>query len=179
MSDYEVFQEILDVLPDTISNLDSGIYELNTSIDGLTDEKSSIEWGMSVMTSASDWYLDWWSNVYGGTVMTSGDYGVTNVTEWAIVDTSKPSGGWDYVVYSDTDVTSGSPGSYLTEQYNRQIGFPDAYDHIYKTNGLDGTYGIDARKSGLNTGKGLMEDNRDFYSTVLKVYDRVLRDDKN
>ena len=176
MSDYDVFQEIVDVLPDTISNLNSGIIELNTSIDGLTDEKAAVEWSMSVMTTGSDWYLDYRAGVYGGTVITSGAYGVENVTEWAIVDVGKPPGGIHYVIFSDTDVTSGSP-SYMTQQYNRQIGFTEAHDHIHRTNDLAyGTYGIDARKSGLNTGMGLMELNRDKYATVLKVYDRVLRE---
>ena len=176
MSDFDVFQEIVDVLPDTISNLNTGLIELNTSIDGLTDEKSAIEWSMSLMTTGSDWYLDYLVGIYGGTVVTSGSYGTTNVTEWAIVDTGAPPGGVNYVIFSDTDVTSGSP-SYMTQQYNRQIGFPEAYDHIHRTNDLAyGTYGIDARKDGLDTGKDLMILNRDKYATVLKVYDRVLRE---
>ena len=175
MGDFDVFQEIVDVLPDTVRNLTTGTYELNTSINALTDEQSAIEWSMSVMTTGSDWYLDYRAGVYGGTVITSGAYGVENVTEWAIVDPTKPPGSVNYVIYSDTDVTSGSP-SYTTKQYNRQIGFPVAYDHIHKVNSLTGTYGIAARKTGLNTGLGLMEKNRDKYQEAFRVYDRVLRE---
>ena len=175
MGDYDVFQEIVDALPDTFSNLTTGTYELNTSINGLTDEQSAIEWAMSVMTTGSDWYLDYRAGIFGGTVVTSGAYGVSNVTEWAIVDTSKPEGSVNYVIYSDTDVISGSP-SYTTKQYNRQIGFAEAYDHIHKVNSLTGTYGIDARKTGLTTGLGLMEANRDKYQAVFRVYDRILRE---
>ena len=177
MSDYDVFQEIVDVLPDTISNLNTGIDELNISIDGLIDEKSAIEWSMSVMTTGASAWMDWKANDLNPayTVETSGSWSVCNLTEWAIVDLTANRN--NSVIYSDTDVTSASPPTLAeTQQYNRQTGFPESYDHIHKVNSLTGTYGIDARKSGLNTGLSLMEDNRDKYKTVLKVYDRVLRE---
>ncbi len=176
MSDYDVFQEIVDALPTTVSNLNTGITELNSSISGLTDEKSAIEWSMSVMTTGASAWMDWKANDLGAyTVITSGGWSVSNLTEWAIVDLAVSKS--NSVVYSDTDVTSASPPSLPeTQQYNRQTGFSEAYDHIWKDNGLDGTYGIVARKTGLNTGLGLMENNRDKYKAVLKVYDRVLKE---
>ena len=104
MSDYEVLQEMVDNLPGTISNLESGITELNTSIDGLTDERNAVEWSMSLMTTAaSAWMLDKANDLDPSySVVTSGSWSVANLTEWAIIN---PAVGKDQsVVYSDTDV---------------------------------------------------------------------------
>ena len=176
MSDYEVLQEMVDALPTTVSNFSQGIIELNTSIDGLTDEQSGVEWSMSVMTTGASAWMDWKANDLDPTytVVTSGSWSISNLTEWAITN---PAVGKDSsVVYSDADVTSASPTAGETQQYNRQIGFSEAYDHIHKVNSLTGTYGIVDKKASLNTGLGLMTSNRDKYQTVLKVYDRVLRE---
>jgi len=176
VSDYEVLQEMVDELPKTVSNLSQGIVELNTSIDGLTDEQNGVEWSMSVMTTGASAWLDWKANDLNPTytVVTSGSWSTSNLTEWAIIN---PAVGKDSsVVYSDTDVTSASPTAAETQQFNRQAGFSAAYDHIHKVNSLTGTYGIVAKKASLTTGLGLMTDNRDKYQTVLKVYDRILRE---
>ena len=177
MSDYDVLQEMVDALPTTIDNMNSGITELNTAISGLTDEKNAIEWSFSLMTTAASAWLDWKANDLNPTytVTTSGDYGIKNLHEWGIVN---PAANKDQsLVYSDTDVTSASPPTLPeTKQYNRQTGFVEGYEHIHKENDLTGTYGIDARKSGLDTGLGLMGYNRNKYKNVLKVYDRVLRE---
>lgn len=178
MSDnYNTFQEIVDALPGTISNLTAGITNLNTSIDGLTDEKNAVEWSMSLMTTGASAWMDWKANDLDPayTVETSGGWSVDNLTEWAIVDPAANK--VNSVVYSDTDVTSASPPTLPeTQQYNRQQGFVEAYDHFDKASTITGTYGIDAKKTGLTTGLGLMEANRDKYQAVLKVYDRVLRE---
>lgn len=170
---------MVDNLPETIGNFGTGISELNTSINALEDEQDAVEWSMSLMTTgASAWMIekkDDLNPLY--TVKTSGGWSSTNLTEWAIVDLDANKGSINRVVYSDTDVTSASPPTLPeTQQYNRQVGFPEAYDHIHKVNSLTGTYGIIARKDGLTTGRNLMEDNKDKYQTVLKVYDRVLRE---
>ena len=177
MGDYDVFQEIVDALPDTIGNLRTGITELNTSIDGLTDEQSAIEWSMSVMTTGASAWIEWKTQDLGPTYVPvlSGGWSVDNLTEWAIVDPFANQ--VNSVVFSDTDVVSASPPTLdETQQYNRQIGFDEAYWHIHKVNSLTGTYGIVARKTGLTTGLGLMEKNRDKYEAVYSVYDRILRE---
>jgi len=177
VSDYEILQEMVDVLPTTVSNLSKGIIELNTSIEGLTEEQNGVEWSMSVMTTGASAWMDWKANDLNPTytVVTSGGWSISNLIEWAIVDPA--AGGDSSVVFSDTDVTSASPPTLPeTQQFNRQAGFSAAYDHIHKVNSLTGTYGIVAKKASLTTGLGLMTDNRDKYQTVLKVYDRILRE---
>lgn len=176
MSNYETLQDMIDVLPTIITNLDSGIANLTTSITGLTDEQNAIEWSMSLMTTAASAWMDIKANDLDPTynVETSGSWSVSNLTEWAITD---PAAGLDNsVVYSDTDVTSAAPSGAETKQYNRQTGFVNAYDHIHKSAGLDGTYGISAKKASLTTGKTLQQTNRTKYKQVLQIYDRVLRE---
>lgn len=177
MSYYETLQDMIDILPDTISNLDTGIDNLQDSIDGLTAEQNAIEWTFTLMSTASSAWMDDKANDLDPTytVITSGGWSVSNLTEWAITD---PAANPDQsVIYSDTDVVSAAPPSGAeTKQYNRQIGFASAYDHIHKDPGTDGTYGIAPKKTSLTTGKSLQTTNRDKYKEVLKVYERVLRE---
>jgi len=177
VSDYEVLQEMVDALPSLLDGLNAGIVNLNTSIDSLTDEKSAVEWTQTVMTTgASAWMAqkrDDINPLY--TVKVSGSYGIDNLHQWAIVDPNW--GGGRYVYYSGSMVVSASPTTLPeTQQYNRQVAFPHTYTHIHKVNSLTGTYGIDAKKTNLTTGLGLMEANRDKYEHLYSAYDRVLRE---
>lgn len=178
MSDYEVLQEMVDALPSLLDGLNAGIVNLNTSIDSLTDEKSAVQWTQTVMTTGASAWMEWKKDDINSsyTVKTSGSYGVDNLIQWAIVDTNWGGSG-RYVYYTSSRVVSASPPTLSeTQQYNRQVAYPHTYDHIHKVNSLTGTYGIDAKKSNLTTGLGLMTANRNKYEHLLSAYDRVLRE---
>lgn len=179
MSDYETLQNMINVLPDTITNLNSGIDNLNTSIDGLTDERNAVEYTMTVMTTAASGWMDWKRDdldpLYPDvtlTINTTGGWSESNLTGWNIWNSAGPS-----AVYTSSDVTSAYPASCgETRQYNRQLDFSEAYGHIHKVTDLNGTYGIAAKKASLIKGRGLQVKNRDKYKAVLKSYSRVLKE---
>ena len=135
---------------------------------------------MGVMTSASDDWTAWKASDLGSYQVSSwGNYGTLNLTQWHIYDvTSEPNNpatNPSYVVYDSSDVTSAGPVSTNTEarQYDRQIEFPLAYEHIHDSLGVTpGTYGIVEKKAALTKGKTLQTNNEAKYSEVLKIYDK-------
>lgn len=171
-SNQALLQDLIDTLPDTISQLDTSIESINEQIDFLTDDSLGVSAVMSMMTTAASGWMDDKAFDLNPSyqVITSGSWGINNLIEWAIVD---PALGLDsYIVYTDVDVTSGAPSATETQQFNRQLDFPEAYDHLNHDLGIDGTYGIYDKIDKLNISLGLQTINRDKYKTFLKAYDR-------
>ncbi len=168
-SNQTLLDDLIEDLPDTISQLDTAISNIEEQVQFLTDDKTAVEFSMSTMTSAaSGWMFDKAAEL-GFTkskVITSGTWSIDNLTDWAIV-----SAGLD-AVYGSDFVTSGAPSAAETQHFNRQIDFPLAYDHINHGLATDGTYGLDDKITNLGTAKTLQESNRTAFEGFLKAYDR-------
>lgn len=159
-------------LPITISQLDESLINIDDQRDFLYDDWFGVSASMSMMTTAASGWMYEKAAELGfnkASVQISGSWGDDNLIEWAIID--KTLGEFN-VVYSDASVASGAPSATETQQYNRQLDFPAAYDHIWRDIGLNGTYGIEDKISKLTIAEDLQTINRDKYSTVLKAYSR-------
>jgi len=128
---------------------------------------------MATATTDSDAFLaqkslDLGVGSCGGTcsVCTSGGYGVTNLTDWAIVSGGCPPAPHK-VVYKNADVTD-------TDQITRVSDFAAAYNHIWQELGTDGTYGIKPTRDSVNTGKSIVNKNKDKTEQVQEIYTRYL-----
>lgn len=180
MSDQEKLQEMVDViLPEAIENASTAIVGLSAQKVDLQDQISAIEnIVLSEETSASDGYLvqkalDLGATECGGTcsVCTSGDYGVSNLTEWAIVSGGCPSSP-HIVVWSDSDLSPSGGSPEDNAQYQRQVNFPEAYGHIHDPLGTAfGTYGLQGLIDGIDIGLDIQHKNRNKWETVLDIYD--------
>jgi hypothetical protein len=171
----QLLQDLVDTLPDTISQLDTSLVKVDEQIDFLQDDLAGVEVVMSMMTTAASGWMYTKQQEYGAThkVITSGGWGISNLTDWVIVDTTVTNPNFlTYKVFSWGEVTSGAPSAAETQQYNRQIDFLQAYDHIYHDNGLTGTYGINDKITNLQTAKSLQQTNKTAFEGFLKVYDR-------
>ncbi len=173
--DQEVLKQIVTNLPDTIQNL-------NISIDGLTDtiadlgsQQAALEIEvMGPMTSASnDWGIALQAGSYPSyTRITSGTYGVDNITDWGIVNTAVPKSNPGYNQFKSNAVTSAGPAEDNDEaaQYNRQQQFPEVYTHIHDSLSSTKSYGIEDRATKLGTALTLQTGNEAKMTTVLKIY---------
>lgn len=176
MSDVTKLREMVSEYPDTIEDLEDSIDSLSTLVTGLSAERAAIEnIVLSALVSASDAYLAQKALDLTGvscvdiscSVCTSGGYGDSNITEWAIV--SGGCGGMHNVVWTDTDVSS-SGESADAAQYERQQDFAEAYDHIHASLGVNGTYGIQENINNLITGRSILTNNKDKIEDVLAIY---------
>lgn len=178
-----LIQDLVDTLPDTISQLETSRENIDEQIGFLTDDWYGVSAVMSVMATAG---FEWITGIADELTSETGSahspsagrsYGITNITDWIVynmewVGPQNPDNRF-YVPYSDADVTSGAPSAAETMQYNRQtIDFPNAYDNIYHSNGLDGTYGILNQISNLNRSKDLQTINQVAYEGFFKAYER-------
>ncbi len=166
-SDQTFLNDLIGDLPNTISQLDTAIENIDDQITFLQDDQTGANHIMSMMTTAATVWMDVKATELhpAANVATSGSWGISNLTEWAIVTAGKP-------IYTDTDVTSGAPSAGETQHYNRQIDFPLAYDHINHSLGTDGTYGLSDKATNLGTARTLQVSNREAFSAILKAYDR-------
>ena len=171
-------RDLVSDLPGVIENLQTSITNIDGVLTILGQQKNAVENDvMGIMTSASDDWGAWKANDLNPTYsfVTSGSYGTTNITEWAIVDPVQPSQGVNYVIYTSAMVTSAGPAADSSEarQYDRQIEFVNAYEHVNDAVGISpGTYGIDEKISALTDGKTLAQNNEAKYTEVLKIYDK-------
>lgn len=151
-----------------IDNIDATKVAVQEQIDALENQV------MSAMASASIVWIREKAYSLSPTYsfITSGTFGIDNVTDWGIFDPNVDTGRPYYNVFLDTDVTSGSPVLEETKQYNRQIEFPIVYDHIHHTTGLDGSYGLLDKLSSMDDGKALTLANETQYTGILKIADK-------
>jgi hypothetical protein len=178
MSDIEKLTEMVNIiLPEFIENANTTIIGLSAQKVDLLDQISAIENEiLTPMLSASDGYLvqkvlDLEVSECGGTcsICTSGDYGVSNLTEWAIV-----SGGCldSHIVVWDSNNVSPSGSIADQEQYQRQVDFEEAYGHIHDSLGTTfGTYGLQGLIDGIDIGLDIQKKNKAKYEIVLDIYD--------
>ena len=168
-------------LPITIAQLDESLVNIDLQREYIQNDWFGVSASMSMMTTASDqWQIDKAAVLSVDFAASAfGNYGDINLTQWHIYDStveprtpSNPA----YIQFDSGDVTSGAPSAYFdTQQYNRQIDFPQGYNHIHQEIGLDGTYGLKKRKSNLKIAEDLTTVNRDKYARFLIAYDRNRR----
>ena len=165
---------LIDTLPDTVANLDEALNGIQEQRDNLQNDWYGVSASMSMMTTAAELWMENKADELDVTyvVETSGSWGISNLTQWGITDPAAPPGGVNYNQYTDADVTSGAPSATETQQYNRQIDFPEAYNHINQDLGLNGTYGIKDKIQKLTVAENLTIINRNKYAGFLKAYSR-------
>lgn len=178
MSDIDKLREMVASYPDIIQGYEDQITSIDGIVTDIDEQILAIEnIVMTPLLSASDGYLvqkaiDLGVSECGGTCSycTSGGYGVSNITEWAIVSGGCPPSP-HIVVFKSSDV---SP-SVDSDQYYRQIDFAEAYGHI--NDPIDasityGTYGLLANKSNLLVGKSVVEKNLNKIETIFPIYEQ-------
>jgi hypothetical protein len=171
MSDIDKLTEMVNGYPKQIQDMEEQIDSLNEIITDLTEQQQAIENEvLAPLTVDSNTYGDAKAVSFGPThsFCTSGAYGVSNLTEWAVVDGDCL--GIHTVVWTSDDV---SP-SVDAEQYYRQVDFAEAYGHIHDEVGENGTYGIADNKSNITTGKNIITTNKDKIETVQAIYEQFI-----
>lgn len=169
-------RDLVSDLPGVIEKLQTSISNIDDALTTLGEQKDAVEDDvMGIMTSASDEWGAWKANALNPTYtfVTSGSYGTTNITQWAITNPAVTKN--QSVVYTSAMVTSAGPAADNTEarQYDRQIEFVNSYEHVNDAVGVSpGTYGIDEKISALTDGKTLAQNNEAKYTEVLKIYDK-------
>lgn len=176
-------EKLVETLPDTITQLDTQIAKIDSTVADITADQTAVGEVMSNMTTASNaWIVDKSNEILaltlvkGVTAQYGGTYGVSDVDDWSILSAGyiPNDDRWPAkLVYDDTFVVSAAPVSGAeTRQYNRQVDFPEAYDHLTKAPGTDGTYGVNSRITSLGTAKTLAQANQTAFKTFLKAYRR-------
>jgi len=174
MSDVSKLTEMVNGYDEQIQQLDDSITELTSVSNDLADQRAAIEnVVMDSLKTDSDSYLtqkaiDLGIGDCGGTcsVCTSGGYGTTNLTDWAIVSGGCPPSTKINVFTSNSVSVSVDP-----DQYQRQLDFVEAYDHIHKEVDATGTYGIQGNKDNIDTGKSILQINKSKIQTVKALYE--------
>jgi len=177
MSDVDKLREMVAGYPEQIQQMEDSITELTSIAADLQEQREAIEnVVLADLTAQSNAYLaqkaiDLGVSSCGGicSYCTSGSYGVSNLTEWAIVSGGCPPS-IHIVVFDSSDV---SP-TVDPDQYQRQLDFPEAYDHIWKTVDETGTYGIKSTRDNVNIGKGIVEINKAKIETVKVIYEKFV-----
>ena len=175
MSDLTKLQEMVAGYPDQIQQMEDSITELTSIAADLQEQREAIEnVVLAGLKSDSDAYLvqkaidlTGVSCVQACSYCTSGSYGVSNLTEWAIVSGGCPPS-THIVVFDSSDVSA----TVDPEQYQRQIDFAESYDHIHKEVDETGTYGIKHTRNNVNTGKGIVQINKAKIETVKEIYEK-------
>lgn len=173
MSDLDKLKEMVAGYPKQISDLESQITSIDNLITDVDDQVSAIENEvMAPMLSASNAYIAQKAIALGGTPCTSGSYGVSNLTEWAIVNGPCPPIIPESPVIFDSSSVSPSVDP---EQYYRQLDFEEAYGHIHDPIDASityGTYGLLANKGNLQTGKSVVQKNKAKIETIFPIYEQ-------
>jgi hypothetical protein len=179
-SDVDVLKQIVTNLPNTIDALGLSVTDITAAVADLQDQQDAIENAvMGPMTSASDTFGDaWQAEFYSAfTRITSGGYGVTNLDDWGIVDTTLGKDNAAYNQFKSNQIVSGGPAlsgsgwvSLEALQYDRQVEFPQAYEHVNEVLSSTATYGILDRRTKLGTALTLTTNNEAKYTQVLKIY---------
>lgn len=170
MTDLDKLTEMVNGYPQTISDLEDSIAALEVIITDLGEQRQAIENEvLAPLTSASNVYGEAKADSYGVvySFCTSGSYGVSNLTEWAVVSGGCPPDDHN-VVFKDSDVSS----TVDAEQYQRQLDFAEAYGHIHDEVGASGTYGIADTVTNLQTGKNIQTINKNKIEAVKTVYEK-------
>lgn len=160
--------EMVSAYNERVSNLTLGLTSVSASISDLQDQKDEAENTLSVITSASDEWGEAKADSYGliYSWCTSGDYGISNLTEWAVVSGS--CSGSHVVVYTWSDVTSATE----YDQWRRKLDFDEIYDHIHDSVDLNGTYGLSANITNLQTAQDVLQADKNKYEKLVDVYGR-------
>jgi hypothetical protein len=183
MSDLDKLKEMVNSYPTIVQNLDTQIATLDPLINDLSEQKSAIENEvLAPLLADSNNYIQQKAIELTGiacilescTACTSGGYGISNLTDWAIV-----SGGCVLVPPATSFVIVWGPNDCDplgpiedADQYQRQMYFAEAYGHIHDPVDINGTYGIEANMTNLNTGKTILQNNKAKYETVRSIYEQ-------
>jgi hypothetical protein len=179
MSDIDKLTEMVEGYPEQISQMGDSITELTAIAADLQEQREAVEnVVLSAETSGSNIYLNQKAIDLGvaecdGTcsVCTSGDYGVSNITEWAIVSGGCPPS--SHIVVWDSSSVTVSGGTVEDQaQYQRQVDFNNAYDHIHHPVDETGTYGLKGNRDNVLIGKGIVEINKAKIEQVLEIYEK-------
>lgn len=183
MSDSDKLQEMVDEYPQRISDLEQSVTELQAIADDLQEQREAIEnVVMTPATADSDAYIEAKKIEIGGdTIVKGGTYGVSDIVDWEIQQTTSipnpspppPTIPSTVTLLRGSDL-DGTGSQADQDQYQRQNDFAEAYDHIHKELDTSGTYGIKDTRSNVITGRDVQEANKNKIEDVLDVYQRYL-----
>lgn len=151
-----------------ITNLTIGLVSVSASILDLQEQKGEADDTISEIVSDTNEWGTAKAAVSGAAYSwcTSGSYGVSNLTEWAVV--SGACSAAHIITYTWSDVTSsGEP-----EQWTRKLDFDEIYDHINDSVDVNGTYGLEANIVNLQTAESVLEADKDKYEDLVETYER-------
>jgi len=168
------FNTMVSEIPSAVADLTYSIGKIEEQITVLQLEIDDIKaYTLSPMVTASNAYHDLKEIEFTGTLTpaaSTGDgYGLYadltgNLTEWVIV-----SGGLN--IWTSFSISASSSGADL-DQYNRQLDYLKVLDHIYRN--FDetpiATYGLETNKSGLQTGKTILEADKAKLVEMYPIY---------
>lgn len=159
MSTYsDKMREMINNADDQIDGIDDSTAQIEIQIEEYESQRDGIQYGLMdniafidlssylVITKAPE------KSTYGdGYVVFGGDYGVVNVTDWAIHDSTTGD-----VVYTFEGVNWDDDPVII--EYVNQWNF--GYDYIHHTFGITGTYGLQDKIDQLYDALGLLQANR-------------------
>jgi len=180
MTDIDKLREMVASYPGLIQDLEEQSDGLQDIITDLSEQQQAIENEvMAPLLVDSDAYLvikasslTVSGSCFGScNVCTSGGYGVSNLTDWAIVSGGCPPMPHNVVWDSSDVLPSGTTRD--AAQYWTQVDFATAYGHIHDDVGTTyGTYGIEDNIINVGVGKSITDKNKTKYEEVLSIYDQ-------
>lgn len=174
---------MVDGYPEQIQNQEDSITELTAVSEDLQEQREAIENVVLATAEAdSDTYLSAkMVEIGGSSVIKGGDYGSTNVTDWQIVSagmvpnpTPPPLMIPGFIVLLQGSDLDGTGSQEDIDQFQRQNDFTASYNHIWQDLGTDGTYGIKPTRDSVETGKSIVQKNKDKIEQVQEIYTRYL-----
>lgn len=176
---------MVDGYPEQIQNQEDSITELTSISSDLQEQREAVE---NVVLAPnvvdSDAYIAAKIIEVGGDYATYGaTYGDSDIVDWSIWQTGLPIPnptpppptlpGVPILLFTGSMLDgTGSPAD--IEQFTRQNDYSAAYNHIWQELGTDGTYGIKPTRDSVETGKSIVQKNKDKIEQVQEIYTRYL-----
>lgn len=160
--------EMVSAYEQKIVDLTTGLTSIAESIVDLEGQVTEAESTLSEITSATNVWGIAKAASFSGTHAwcTSGSYGVSNLTEWAVVSGAcvAPSA----TIYTWTDITSATE----YDQWLRKLDFDEIYDHVNDSVDVNGTYGLEANITNLETAEDVLNADKAKYEDLVETYER-------
>jgi len=149
------------------SAIDDSTAQIEAQITELESQRDAVQEG--VMDKAESDMTDYLENTklseVGGAYVTFGiNYGILNITDWIIYDsTANPIYEFDGIGWDDDQVI-------IDLEADWQFG----YDYIHHTNGVTGTYGLQDQINILYNALNLLDANKSKYGDSRNVFQKYM-----
>ncbi len=162
--------EMVSAYEQKVIDLTTGLTSIAESIVDLEGQVSAAENTLSEIRSDTDTWGTAKAATSGAmfTFCTSGSYGISNLTQWAIVSGGTGCTPPHNIMYTVSDVTSADE----YDQWLRRLDFDEIYDHINDSVDVNGTYGLEANVANLETAESVLEADKEKYEDMVETYER-------